>query len=263
MYKIKEIIKDGKLFFSVKDIYDIYASKLLLGPFYSYDDYIKDLTKRLAYTKNSLQTVTYVERKDTCNPDYTVTKISVLGIKAKYVCYAIQVMYRNVIYKNDRGLTSRLLDWIFSETKKFSEMISMMPDDDNLKENWHETGKKEEDKNPYNPDNGETGLKACYRGAITITELAHLITGMGFSISGVRLCQWMRDNKYIYYDELKDNRPSSYCIDRGLMMTRHFQVARDNKMIDTVVPVVTERGQYFFLYIFKKLKNEGERLAIQ
>lgn len=67
MYKIKEIIKDGKLFFSVKDIYDIYASKLLLGPFYSYDDYIKDLTKRLAYTKNSLQTVTYVERKDTCN----------------------------------------------------------------------------------------------------------------------------------------------------------------------------------------------------
>ena len=261
--KIRKEKKDGKLFFVVKDIYDIYANNLLFGHLYPFSEYKKDIENKIGYpglTTIFDNKVVYESESHT-----TVYNSHLLAVEAYYVSQAVEIAYRNILYKNDHGLTSKILDYVFDESIKYLNYRNSMSLERILKLNQKKAEDKHEEDNPYDPRYNETNLRAGYKGSISITDLAHLITGMGFDISGTKLCQWMRDKGYLLSNETKKykrNVPAPLCIDNGWMIAKHYYVYVDNKVIDGVSPVVTERGQYYFIYIFKKLKKDGEKFAI-
>ena len=82
---------------------------------------------------------------------------------------------------------------------------------------------------------------------IMVGEMAKLLYGNGIDIGRQRLFKWLRENGYIF----KHSRePMQKWVERGIMAVRECWVTTDHGMELSVTPMITGKGQDYFLKIF-------------
>lgn len=83
-----------------------------------------------------------------------------------------------------------------------------------------------------------------------IAELAKMITQNGYEIGQNRLFQWMRDNHYLGTTGEYYNIPCQRYLEQGLFELKKHVHSEDGKMVTTVTPKVTGKGQQYFINKF-------------
>ena len=82
---------------------------------------------------------------------------------------------------------------------------------------------------------------------IMIGEMAKILYENGIDIGRQRLFKWLRENGYIF----KHSRePMQKWVERGIMAVRECWVTTDHGMELSVTPMITGKGQDYFLKIF-------------
>lgn len=83
---------------------------------------------------------------------------------------------------------------------------------------------------------------------ISMGALAKLLKQNGVDIGRTRLFKWMRDNGYLNTFGEEHNVPSQYAMERGLFRIKEGVVyCKDGSVALTKTPIVTSRGQKYFL----------------
>ncbi len=88
----------------------------------------------------------------------------------------------------------------------------------------------------------------------TVAELAKLIFDMGVQMGQNRLFAWMRDNHYLGSSEHHWNVPQQRWVEAGLFKVKTSEPWYDDagKAHYNVTPLVTGKGQQYFIDIFMK-----------
>ncbi|TGX80501.1 hypothetical protein E5358_12655 [Palleniella muris] len=96
-------------------------------------------------------------------------------------------------------------------------------------------------------------------GDVTLTELAQMICAKGYEIGSRRLCEWLREHKYLYKDD-KVNMPTQYSLNLKLMTIYKFDrcVGNDGRIKIRRQTKVTPKGQLYFCDKFRQLRENGE-----
>ena len=82
---------------------------------------------------------------------------------------------------------------------------------------------------------------------IMVGEMAKILYENGIDIGRQRLFKWLRENGYIF----KHSRePMQKWVERGIMAVRECWVTTDHGMELSVTPMITGKGQDYFLKIF-------------
>ena len=78
-------------------------------------------------------------------------------------------------------------------------------------------------------------------------EMAKLLYENGIDIGRQRLFDWLRENGYIFK---QSREPMQKWIERGIMTVRECWVTTDHGMELAVTPMITGKGQQYFLNLF-------------
>ena len=94
---------------------------------------------------------------------------------------------------------------------------------------------------------------------ITLTELAQMICVKGYDIGVRRLCEWMRQHRYLYKSD-NANIPTQYSLNLKLMTVYKFNrgIGNDGKIKICKQTKVTPKGQVYFCEKFRKFRENGE-----
>ena len=85
----------------------------------------------------------------------------------------------------------------------------------------------------------------------TLAELAKLISNAGVPIGQNRLCEWMREHKYLGRSRHHWNTPLQEWVDQGLFVVKAHQRAFVRRGYTyEVTPMVTCKGQEYFIQCF-------------
>ncbi|WP_293729639.1 phage antirepressor KilAC domain-containing protein [uncultured Phascolarctobacterium sp.] len=108
--------------------------------------------------------------------------------------------------------------------------------------------------------------KAVYenRTAILVGEMAKLLAQNGVEIGQNRFFEWLRENGYLQRKQGQMwNMPYQRCVDAGLFIIKESVAAspRDGREYITRTPMVTGKGQRYFISKFLQTKDE-EALAV-
>ena len=82
---------------------------------------------------------------------------------------------------------------------------------------------------------------------IMVGEMAKLLYENGINIGRQRLFDWLRENGYIFK---QSREPMQKWIERGIMTVRECWVTTDHGMELSVTPMITGKGQQYFLNLF-------------
>ena len=82
---------------------------------------------------------------------------------------------------------------------------------------------------------------------IMVGEMAKLLYENGIDIGRQRLFDWLRENGYIFK---QSREPMQKWIERGIMTVRECWVTTDHGMELAVTPMITGKGQEYFLNLF-------------
>ena len=82
---------------------------------------------------------------------------------------------------------------------------------------------------------------------IMVGEMAKLLYENGIDIGRQRLFNWLRENGYIFK---QTREPMQKWVERGIMAVRECWVATDHGMELSVTPMITGKGQQYFLNLF-------------
>ena len=89
--------------------------------------------------------------------------------------------------------------------------------------------------------------------SILIGDLAKLICQNGVQIGQKRLFQWLRDNGYLMKCGVSRNMPKQRYVEQGLFKIKESTYVNGNGCnVTTKTPVVTGKGQVYFVNIFLK-----------
>ena len=101
--------------------------------------------------------------------------------------------------------------------------------------------------------------KPEYTNDITLSELAQMICSKGYEIVVKRLCEWMRERKYLYKKSTV-NMPTQYSLNLKLMTVYKFDrgIGNDGKLKVRRQTKVTPKGQLYFCEKFRQLRENGE-----
>ena len=89
---------------------------------------------------------------------------------------------------------------------------------------------------------------------IMVGEMAKLLHENGIDIGRQRLFDWMREKGYLF----KHSRePMQKWIERGIMTVRENWIATNHGIELRVTPMITGRGQQYFLQLFCSQKEAG------
>ena len=89
---------------------------------------------------------------------------------------------------------------------------------------------------------------------IMVGEMAKLLHENGIDIGRQRLFDWMREKGYLF----KHSRePMQKWIEQGIMTVRENWIATNHGMKLCVTPMITGRGQQYFLQLFCSQKEAG------
>ena len=89
---------------------------------------------------------------------------------------------------------------------------------------------------------------------IMVGEMAKLLHENGIDIGRQRLFDWMREKGFLF----KHSRePMQKWIERGIMTVRENWIATNHGMKLCVTPMITGRGQQYFLQLFCSQKEAG------
>lgn len=82
---------------------------------------------------------------------------------------------------------------------------------------------------------------------IMVGEMAKLLYENGVDIGRQRLFKWLRENGYIFK---QTREPMQKWIERGIMTVRETWITTDHGMEMAITPMITGKGQQYFLEIF-------------
>lgn len=89
-------------------------------------------------------------------------------------------------------------------------------------------------------------------GSILIKELALWLQKNGIKIGQLQLYEWMRENGYTYKEGEMKNLPQQKWIEKGYFTLKKSRYIKDNTVMTSTTPKITEKGQQYFLELFKK-----------
>lgn len=89
--------------------------------------------------------------------------------------------------------------------------------------------------------------------SILIRDLAKMMRQNDIVIGEKRLFQWLREHGYLIRYAGRDyNSPTQYSMERGLMEVKETTISRTNGTQTRITPLVTGRGQQYFINKFLK-----------
>lgn len=86
-------------------------------------------------------------------------------------------------------------------------------------------------------------------GSIHLSEMAKLITENGHEIGRTRFYTWLRDHGYIFQHSTE---PIQEWVSRGIFEVKASIVEHNHLFKETITPLVTAKGQQYFLGLFKR-----------
>jgi anti-repressor protein len=116
-------------------------------------------------------------------------------------------------------------------------------------------------------ENSEMKPKALFADAVRgsknsclITELATILKQNGVNIGQNRLFNWLRDNGYLCRDGRRKNHPTQRSLDLKVMDVReHVRTDSEGNLKTTFTPLITGKGQQYFVDKFLNIEIEKER----
>ena len=90
-------------------------------------------------------------------------------------------------------------------------------------------------------------------GSILIKEMALWLQKNGIKIGQLQLYEWMRENGYTYKEGEMKNLPQQKWIEKGYFTLKKSRYFKDNTVMTSTTPKITEKGQQYFLELFKKI----------
>ena len=90
-------------------------------------------------------------------------------------------------------------------------------------------------------------------GSILIKEMALWLQKNGIKIGQLKLYEWMRENGYTYKEGEMKNLPQQKWIDKGYFTLKKSRYFKDNEVMTSTTPKIIEKGQQYFLEVFKKI----------
>ena len=97
---------------------------------------------------------------------------------------------------------------------------------------------------------------------ILIGTLAGLITKMGVEIGEKRLFEWMRLNGFLCSKGRRRNNPTQVALECGILTTHEMTVGTPRGFKLKFTPLVTPKGQEYFIGKFLKLKRKAPKLEL-
>ena len=89
-------------------------------------------------------------------------------------------------------------------------------------------------------------------GSILIKEMALWLQKNGIKIGQLKLYEWMRENGYTYKEGEMKNLPQQKWIEKGYFTLKKSRYFKDNEVKTATTAKITEKGQQYFLEVFKK-----------
>lgn len=97
-------------------------------------------------------------------------------------------------------------------------------------------------------------------GCILIGDLSTFIKQSGYeNIGEKRLFKWMRENGYLVKSGSRKNHPTQYSKDLGILKGREDRIPTPYGTKLKITPMVTGKGQLYFIDKFMKLKEQEEK----
>lgn len=90
-------------------------------------------------------------------------------------------------------------------------------------------------------------------GSILIKEMALWLQKNGIKIGQLKLYEWMRENGYTYKEGEMKNLPQQKWIEKGYFTLKKSRYFKDNEAKTSTTAKITEKGQQYFLEVFKKI----------
>lgn len=90
-------------------------------------------------------------------------------------------------------------------------------------------------------------------GSILIKEMALWLQKNGIKIGQLKLYEWMRENGYTYKEGEMKNLPQQKWIEKGYFTLKKSMYFKDNEAKTSTTAKITEKGQQYFLEVFKKI----------
>ena len=95
------------------------------------------------------------------------------------------------------------------------------------------------------------------RNSVLIGELSSILTQKGYIIGQNELFKWLRDNGYLIKANASDfNSPTQKSMNLGLFEVKETTVNTYNGIKVNKTPVVTGKGQIYFVDKFKKMLQQ-------
>ena len=96
----------------------------------------------------------------------------------------------------------------------------------------------------------------------SLGELAKQINDAGVPIGQTRLCEWMREHHYLCRSRHHWNSPRQEWIDQGFLVAKAYKCPwRLRGYTYEVMPMVTSKGQAYFIQCFAAEQRSAEELS--
>lgn len=172
-------------------------------------------------------------------------------------------LYR-IIFKSRKEKALRFQDWVCSEVLPTIRRTGMYATSDlldnpdfaiealyRLKAEREEKKRLQEiiDANKPKVEYADSLLKS--QDSILIKEMALWFQSSGIKIGQLQLYEWMRENGYTYKEGEMKNLPKQKWIEKGFFTLKKSKYIKDNEVMTSTTPKITEKGQQYFFELFK------------
>lgn len=174
-------------------------------------------------------------------------------------------LYR-IIFKSRKEKALRFQDWVCSEVLPTIRRTGMYATSDLLDnpdlaiEIFQQLKIEREEKKRLQATINENKPKVDYAdailesdGSILIKEMALWLQKNGIKIGQLKLYEWMRENGYTYKEGEMKNLPQQKWIEKGYFTLKKSRYFKDNEAKTSTTAKITEKGQQYFLEVFKKI----------
>ena len=172
--------------------------------------------------------------------------------------YIGEVNLYRCIFQSKKKEAKEFQDWVFNtvlpQIRKTGGYIPLDEDDDEksilakaldiMQRTLEEKDKLLEEQRPM-ADLGRRVTGSTEN--IMVGEMAKILYENGIDIGRQRLFNWLRENGYIFK---QTREPMQKWVERGIMAVRECWVATDHGMELSVTPMITGKGQQYFLNLF-------------
>ncbi|MGN1228115.1 MAG: phage antirepressor [Prevotella sp.] len=166
-------------------------------------------------------------------------------------------LYR-CIFQSKKEEAKAFQNWVFGEVlpqiRKTGGYIPVSADDDEktvlakalgiMKRTLEEKDRLIEEQRPM----AELGKQVSgSKENIMVGEMAKILYENGIEIGRKRMFKWLRENGYIFK---QTREPMQKWIEKGIMAVKECWITTDHGMELSVTPMITGKGQQYFLQIF-------------